>query len=140
MLPKFKTNIFSSGEIFSIWEKWISISGAGSRNENQFFLNRSRFLISGAHNFNFGSMLPKRKYFFQFRKKKFISGAGLTNSGAWIFLSIYLSIYRGACFILVELLKPIVEQMAKWVPKMNLIKQRVNLYTVEDFVKTSKYL
>ena len=82
MLPKFKSNIFSLGEIFSIREQWISISGAGSQNENQFFLNRSRFLISGAHNFNFGSMLPKMKHFFQFRKEISISGAGLTNSGA----------------------------------------------------------
>ena len=34
MPPKSETNIFSSGEIFSIREQWISVSGAGSRNEN----------------------------------------------------------------------------------------------------------
>ena len=69
MLPKFKTNIFSSGEIFSIREQCISVSGAGSRNENKFFLSRIRFLIQGEHNFSFGSMLPKMKYSFNFGKK-----------------------------------------------------------------------
>ena len=62
---------------------------------------RSTYLISGAHIFHFRSMLPKIKYFFQFRKKISISGAGSANSGAWIFLFIYLSIclsiYLSAC-------------------------------------------
>ena len=71
-----------AGSIFSILEHKIFISGACSRNKNQFFLNRSRFLISGAHIFHFGSMLPKIKFSFQFRKKISISGAGFTNSGA----------------------------------------------------------
>ena len=93
MLPKLKTNFFCTGQIFSILEHRISVSGACSRNWNQFFLNRSRVLISGAHIFHLGSMLPKMKYFFQFWKKILISGAGFTNSGAWIFLSVYLYIY-----------------------------------------------
>ena len=46
-----------------------------------------------SHIFNFGIMLPKMKYFFQFREKLSISGAGFTNSEAWISLSIYLSIH-----------------------------------------------
>ena len=62
---------------------------------------RSTYLISGAHIFHFRSMLPKIKYFFQFRKKISISGVGFANSGAWIFLFIYLSIclyiYLSAC-------------------------------------------
>ena len=91
MLPKLKTHVFSTGQIFSVLEHRISISGACSQNENECFSKRSRFLISGAHFQE--SMFPKMKYFFQFRKKLPISGASFTDSGAWIFLSFYLSIY-----------------------------------------------
>ena len=70
MLPKLKMKLFSSGEIFSILEHRISISGACSWYKNQFFLNRSRFLIPRAHDFHFGSMLLKKKNIsFNFQKK-----------------------------------------------------------------------
>ena len=63
---------------------------------------RSTYLISGAHIFHFWSMLPKIKYFFQFRKKKIpFQEQAFQIRGAWIFLFIYLSIclsiYLSAC-------------------------------------------
>ena len=96
MLPKLKNNVFTTGEIFSILEHRIFILGACSRNKNQFFLNRSRFLISGVDIFHFGSMLSKMKYFFQFQKN-FPFQEQLYRFGGMNLISIYLSIYLSIC-------------------------------------------
>ena len=71
MLPKFKTNIFSSGEIFSIREQWISISGARCQKLN----------IS----FNFGKKFPFREQVLQIWEHE--------SFYIFLYLSIYLSIY-----------------------------------------------
>ena len=93
MLPKLKTNFFSTGQIFSILEHRISVSGACSRNWNHLFFKQGQSFNFRSTYFSFREHAPKNEIFVQFWKKILISGAGFTNSGAWIFLSVYLYIY-----------------------------------------------
>ena len=63
MLPKLKINIFRSGELFSIQEQRIFISGACSRNKKTIFSKQEQVFNFGSTYFSFWEHAPKNEIF-----------------------------------------------------------------------------
>ena len=96
MLPKLKINIFRSGELFSIQDQRIFISGACSRNKKTIFSKQEQVFNFGSTYFSFWEHAPENEIFLSISEKKFHFRSRLYKFGSMnlpIYLSIYLSIY-----------------------------------------------
>ena len=96
MLPKLKINIFRSGELFSIQEQRIFISGACSRNKKTIFSKQEQVFNFRSTYFSFWEHAPENEIFLSISGKNFHFKSRLYKFGSMnlpIYICTYASIY-----------------------------------------------